>query len=167
MSIEVILEIGELYRRDRAIVKKRGEHFEFVRTDRAPLGGRALEVKNIFFAVREAEEMVFVLLLDRKVCLHGEVDERRRDVTHRGFVIDERAAFAGSELIRWLVLHGDGAALGVSATRPPEPQHDEKRDDGEKERPIATKEESDFRRGGGRVNESLVQSHDDCETFAI
>src|ERR1700752_46106 len=94
MRIEMILKLGKLHRRDRAIIKKHRKHFEFVRTDGAPLGWRPLEVKNVFLAVGEAEEMALVFLLDREVTLYGEIDESRGDIAHRGFVVNERAAFA-------------------------------------------------------------------------
>src|ERR1700747_62004 len=132
MRIEMILQLGELYGRDRAIVKKRRKHFEFVRTDGAPLGWRPLEVKNVFLAVSEAEEMALVFLLDREGALHGEIDESCGDIAHRGFVVNDRAALARREFIGRLVLHGDGAAFRVAPARPPEPQHDDERDDGEK-----------------------------------
>ena len=127
MSIEMILQIGKIHVGGRPIVKKREKHFLFVRTRRRPFRRRLFQVKDIFLAVRQPQQMAFVFLLDGHVPFHGQVHQRRGDVAHRGFVIHQRATFAGSQLIRGIVLHRNRLARRIAPARPPQPEHHEKR----------------------------------------
>src|ERR1700675_4459845 len=125
-------------------------------TSAAPLSSRFFQVKNVSPAVRKTEEMTFVRLFDGEVSLDGEVNEGGGDIAHGGFVVHQRAALAGSELVGRLVLHGDGVAFGIAAAGPPEPEHHEERHDGDEERPITAQEKHNPGGGARRVHETLV-----------
>src|SRR5215472_18031987 len=133
----------------------------------APLGGRTLQLKIVILAMREAQEVAFVVLFDGEIALHSEIDQSGRDIPHGGLVINERAALAGRELVGWLVLNHDGAQCGVTAARPPEPEHDEKRDNGNKQRPIAAQEQNELHRRGGWLHNAFVPADHSGEPFVI
>ena len=105
----------------------------------------------------QTQQMALVSLLDCHVALHGQIDQRRGDVAHGRFVVHQRAALAGCELIGRLVLDGDGLALGPAPTRPPQPEHHEENDNGNQQRYVAAKELNESRGAARRVNESLVK----------
>ncbi len=72
----------------------------------------------------EAEHAVMLMLLDDKIAADGEVNDGGSDVAHVGGIVDERAGFAGSELIGRLVLRGDGTKARIAAGGPPQIEHD-------------------------------------------
>src|ERR1700681_1784118 len=98
-------------------------------------------MENVVLGVSEAEELVFLPFFNDEVAADGEVDDGGGDVAHVHGIVDERAYFAGSQVVRGLILRGDGAEAGVAAAGPPPPKHDEEGGDREKERPVAAQVE--------------------------
>src|SRR5213082_3076294 len=75
----------------------------------------------------EAEHAVVLMFFDDQIATDSEIDDGSGDVAHVGGIVDEGAGFARSELIRRLILRGDGAKAWIAAARPPQIKHNDKR----------------------------------------
>ena len=106
----------------------------------APLSPGFFQMKEIFLAVREPEEMILGLLLDHDEAADREIDDRGGNVAHIHGVINQRADFAGRQLVRRLVLRGDGSKTRIAAAPPPQAEHEEESKYGNCEGPIAPEE---------------------------
>ena len=100
-------------------------------------------MEDVRLVVHQAEHLALVFLLDGQIAFHREVHKSRGDVAHGSFVVHERAAFAGREFVRRIVLHGDGSALrdrGRASTRDKTSRRT--RQIGNKKRPVASQKEN-------------------------
>ena len=141
VHVKMILQLRHFHCVARAAIEKCVQHFEFVRPRGLPLGGRLLEMKSVFLVVKQAHHLVVFGLLDDVIAFHREINDGGGDIAHVRGIIDERADFAGRELIGRLVLHRDRLAARISAARPPQPEHDAKRKEGQNQNPIAAQVE--------------------------
>src|SRR5882672_12950069 len=106
-------------------------------------------MEDIVLVVDESHHTVFRFFLDGKVAAHGEVHDGRSDIAYVHGIVCECANFTRRELIRRLVLSGDGAKSRIAAPGPPQPEHREKRGNGKEEWPIAAQKKSGFFDGVG------------------
>ena len=132
-----------------------------------PLGAVFLQDEVVVLVMDEAEHAVVLMLLDDQVAAHGKIDDGGGDVAHVGGVIDERAGFAGSELIRRLVLRGDGTKTRIAAAGPPQIKHDDESGQRQTQRPIAAEEKAGFVDRRRLMDETFVESHGDGQSFVI
>ena len=130
-----------------------------------PLGARFFQMEDVAFGVSEAEEMILLCFFDDEVAADGEVDDGGSDVAHVDRVVDEGADFGRREIVRRLILRGDGAETRVAAVSPPPPEHREEGDDRDEERPVAAQQAKDAGKGRGFADGAFVESDGDGKAF--
>src|ERR1700752_1496626 len=101
--------------------------------------------------------MVFLPLFDNQVSTHGEIYDGSGDVAHVDGIVDQCAPFAGGEFIRWFVLCRDRPKPGITATSPPPPKHQRKRDDRKQKGPVTSQGAEKTRQPAWLSNRSFFQ----------
>src|ERR1700739_1791219 len=113
-----------------------------VRLELRPFGAILLHDEVVILVVHEPEHALFLMFLDNDVAANGKVDDGCGDVAHVSGIIYERTYFSGREMVRWLILRGDGSKARVAPACPPQIEHHNKCGDWDAQRPIAAQEQS-------------------------
>src|SRR5213078_820788 len=113
------------------------------------LGAIFFQDEVVVLVMDEAEHAVVLMFFDDQIATDSEIDDGGGDVAHVGGIVDEGAGFAGSELIRRLILRGDGAKAWIAAARPPQIKHNDKRKERQSQWPVAAEEKAGFVKGCG------------------
>src|SRR5215470_14640149 len=132
-----------------------------MRLQLGPMRTIFLQNETIILGFPKAHHVVLRKLLNDDVAANREIDNGRGDVAHVGGVIDQSADFARSKLVRRLILCSDGAEARIAAFGPPQPEHQDKNDDGYDEWPVAAEKKNEAIGRGRFVNSALVERDGD------
>jgi hypothetical protein len=115
-----------------------------------------------------APEQVRVLgLFDLEIALHGEIDDGGGDVAGLDGVGDERAALGGAHAGGRLIHGGDGhAGAGIASLVPPHGEHDDEREQRQKDDGVAAQEPRQAGEEAGRSEDALGDEDVDGEAAA-